>query len=232
MTLRKTAALCASLVVLAAACGDDNTLATTSPTETTSPAATTATTAPPATQPPATTSTTVAPTTAPTTTTTTTAASTTTTTTVPFNGTTATQQGPMNGTPDGRLVDVRVGAHPGFTRVVWEMDGNLGTPLYIVAYEPGPFENMAGPVAAPAGNAFLKVIFTPGIRWDLTDPGNIIRTYLGSELITVNSGSVREVMFLEDFEANMEWIIGLTGQKPFHAFTMENPTRLVIDISD
>jgi len=231
MTFRGVLASLAAFAVLAAACGDDDTALTT-PTTTTAAPATTSTSAPPPTT--ATTSTAAPSTTTTAATTTTTAAPTTTSTTTtavpPFNGTVDPKQGTMSGSPDARLVDVRVGSHPGFTRVVWEMDGSLGTPMYQIGYSNPPFENIGGFTVPLVGATFIHVMFFPGMRYDITDPVDIIQTYLGPETIPVNAGSVTEVVFLEDFEANMEWIIGLTAQKPFHVFTLENPTRLVIDI--
>lgn len=218
-----------ALSLVAAACGDDGTGAITRPPATTlapvdtAAAATTTAPAP---------STTAASTTtaAPATTVTTSAVPT--TTAPPFNGTTAPKESAMAGSPDARLVDVRTGSHPGFTRVVWEMHGSSGTPAYRVGYAPGPFVDIGDSTIPVAGTAFLHVVFFPAMRHDITDPVDIIQTYLGPEVINVGTGSVRQVVFIEDFEANMEWAIGLTGQKAFEVFTLENPTRLVVDIED
>ena len=219
MDTGKALAALIALSLVAAACVDDGTGAVTRPPATTvAPVDTTAaaTTAAPAPSTTAASTTTSAPT----------------TTAPPFNGTTAPKESPMAGSPDARLVDVRTGKHPGFTRVVWEMHGNSGTPAYQVGYAPGPFVDIGGSTVPVAGTAFLHVIFFPAMRHDITDPVDIIQTYLGPEVIDVGVGSVRQVVFIEDFEATMEWAIGLTGQKAFEVFTLENPTRLVIDIED
>jgi len=230
MTARKVLAILAVSALMAAACGDDDVLTSTQP-PTSAPPATVATTdAPPTTPAP----TTQPPTTVTTTTTivTTTSTSTTTTTVPAFTGTTDGKQANMVGSPNGHLIDVLTGKHPGFTRVVWETDGDLGTPMYMVGYANPPFVIIGGFTIPVNGSAFIHVILFPAMRYDITDPSNIFLTYLGSETITVHQGSVQQVVFVEDFEANMEWVIGLTGQKPFNVFTMENPTRLVIDIAD
>ena len=137
----------------------------------------------------------------------------------------------MDGSPDPRLTEVRTGKHDGFTRIVWEMDGSTGTPMFMVGWAYPPFVNIGGFTVPVDGNAFLHVVFFPAMRWDIsgTDP---IQTYFGPERLTIAQGSVREVVFVEDFEANMEWVIGLTAEKPFKVFTLENPTRLVVDIGD
>lgn len=226
----KALAALISLSLVATACGDDDTGMTTQPTAAiTTAAATTTVPAPPPTPAP---TTTAAPTTTVTTTTATTTTVAPTTTAPPFNGDTDPKESAMAGAPSARLVDVRTGVHPGFTRVVWEMDGSNGTPAYQVAYSPGPFVNIGGFVVPVTGTTFLHVIFFPAMRYDITDPNDIIQTYLGPETIDVGTGSVQQVVFIEDFEANMEWAIGLTGQKAFRVFTLENPTRLVIDIAD
>ena len=236
MTARKVLATLAAFALIAAACGDDDTLDSTQSPTTTSPATTATTGAPPPTAATAT-STSLPPATIPPTTATTAAPTTTTTaattTTVPaFSGTVDPKQAAVVGAPAAQLVDVRTGSHPGFTRVVWEMDGTLGTPMYQVGYAPGPFVNIGDVTIPVTGSAFIHVIFFPGMRYNIVDPSDIFLTYLGPETITVNLGSVQQVVFIEDFEANMEWVIGLTGQKPFKVFTLENPTRLVIDIAD
>ena len=236
MNTGKALATLLALSLVVAACGDDDTGETTQPTTattaaTTTTAAATTTTAPAPPPTPAPT-TTAAPTTTITTSTTTTTTAAPTTTAPPFNGNTDPKESPVIGAPDARLVDVRTGSHLGFTRVVWEMDGSTGTPMYQVGYTPGPFVNMGEFTIPVTGTAFLHVIFFPGMRHDITDPNDIIQTYLGPEVINVGVGSVQQVVFIEDFEANMEWAIGLTGQQEFKVFTMENPTRLVIDIED
>jgi hypothetical protein len=138
----------------------------------------------------------------------------------------------MTGNPNGNLIDVRTGAHTGFTRIVWEMDGDQGTPWYTIGYADPPFADVADDVVPVDGDAFLRVVFFPGMRHDISDPSDIVQTYLGPDTIDVGLGSVVQVVFVDDFEANMEWAVGLTGVRPFHVFTLENPTRLVIDIAD
>ena len=164
--------------------------------------------------------------------TTTTAAPTTTTTLPPFPGDLDPKDAPVSGSPNGNLVDVRTGKHPGFTRIVWEMDGATGTPWYQIGFGTPPFVNIGGFEVPVDGSAFLHVFFFPGMRYDISDPVDIVQTYFGPEVIVVGVGSVEEVVFIEDFEATMEWVVGLTAEKPFHVFTLENPTRLVIDIAD
>ena len=232
MIRRSTLTLLLAFTLVVAACGDDDALTTQAPT--TNPPATTATTAAP---PPPSTTTTAAP--APTTTVTTSAPTTTvttlaptTTTTVPFNGTIDSKSGDFAGNPGGLLIDVRTGKHSGFTRVVWELDGATGAPWYQIGYADPPFANVADDQIPVNGNAFIRVVFSPGNRYDLTDPNNIFLVYQGSEAITVNQGSVVQVVFIDDFEATMEWVVGLSAQKPFHVFTLENPVRLVVDIAD
>jgi hypothetical protein len=137
----------------------------------------------------------------------------------------------MKGTPDPRLIDVRWAQREGFTRVVFDFGGDSGTPMYQVGYAPGPFFNIPGDPVPVAGSHFLHVIAFPGMRFDLSG-ADIVQTYNGPLVIDINSNSVVQVVFIEDFEANMEWVIGVNNEKPFHVFTLENPTRLVVDIGD
>jgi hypothetical protein len=159
----------------------------------------------------------------------------TTTTTTAFAGDTGPETGDAGpGILSGTLVDVRwAQREEGFTRVVFDF-GGTAVPAYDVRYAPGPFYQMGDPdaVLVPVdGNAFLQVTMNPARRWDLSvDP--IVQTYLGDDRIILNTASVTEVVFIEDFEAHMIWVIGVTEEKPFAVGTLTEPPRIYIDIAD
>lgn len=172
------------------------------------------------------------PTTVPATTTsqpsTTTTAAPSTTTTVPlppFSGDTTTRSNPtISGSP-GALVDVRIGEHPGFTRVVLEFDGS-GEPWYTVGYTAGISGGGSGEPCLVAGSALIAVDVQPGSAfW-------VEQTYFGPLEINPSFGSVVEVKYCEDFEAALQYGIGVEGMKGFDVFTLQSPQRLVIDIED
>ena len=109
--------------------------------------------------------------------------------------------------------------------------GTDGIPAYNVEYQTLPFYNTAGDPVAVAGTAYLAVRLFPASRVDLSvDPYVIV--YDGPERITVDTGSVAEIVFVDDFEAVMVWAIGLDGRRAFNVGTLTNPPRIYIDIAD
>ena len=208
----------AFVVALAvAACGDDGGLTTTTSAGTTTvPGSTTSDGA-----------TTTAPTTTAATTTTTTAVTTTTSAT-PFPGDTS----PKSGAGDfGLLTGVRIGDHEGFTRIVFDFQGP-SFPNWEFAYVPGEIEGMVEPAGGwVGGTAFLVARFQPSGTADISG-ADVVMTYDGPRRIDVGVGSVVQLLIIEDFEANLWWAIGLTGEKPFTVGTIAGPPRIYVDIAD
>ncbi|HSQ38340.1 MAG TPA: hypothetical protein VLS92_10655 [Acidimicrobiia bacterium] len=191
---------------------------------TTAAASTTLTTAPTTTSDATTTTAAETTTTAATTTT----AVTTTTTTAPFAGDTD----PKSGTGAfGLLTGVRIGDHEGYTRIVFDFQ-EPDFPNWEFAYVPGEIEGMAGPEGGwVEGDAFLVARFQPSSTADLSG-SEVVMTYDGPRRIDVGLGSVVQLLIIEDFEANLWWAIGLTGEKPFSVGTMTGPPRIYVDIAD
>jgi hypothetical protein len=210
-------AVAAVLIIFLVAQNDDGAT-------TTEGASTTGTTAP-------TTTTTAATTTEGATTTlatTTTAVTTTTTTTIPFAGDTA----PKSGTGAfGLLTGVRIGDHEGYTRIVFDFQ-EPSFPNWEFAYVPGEIEGMVEPEGGwVGGTAFLVARFQPSGTADLSGPA-VVMTYDGPRRVDVGSGSVVQLLIIEDFEASLWWAIGLTGEQPFSVGTMAGPPRIYVDIAD
>jgi hypothetical protein len=148
----------------------------------------------------------------------------------PFDGDVATKSNDtVDGNPGPNLTNVRVGDHPedGYVRVVFDLTGN-GTPLYIIGYETGPFVETSGDTVEVAGAAFLVVHISPARRHDI-DSGEL--TYQGEEEFDPGADPIVEIQFIDDFEASMTWVIGLTGEKPFKVQVFQDPLRVVVDIA-
>jgi hypothetical protein len=199
-----------------------------------------------------TTTTTVAPTTSAATTTSTVAITTTseaptTTTTSPATTTTSTSsstsEAPIDptefdtsaktaeatGDPGSALTDIRLGDHTTFTRIVFDFEGD-GTPAYEVGFETGPFSGSGGGTAvSPRGSAFLAIHVFPGLTYDVDDS---TPTYVGPTSFAPGLGAIEEIVFVDDFEADMLWVIGLSGERGFDVSTRVDPQRLVIDIAN
>ena len=210
-------ALAAVLIIFLVARNDDGatTTAAVSTTVTTMPATTTA----------AATTTEGSTTTAGATTTTTEGS---TTTTIPFAGDTAPKSGAG---AFGLLTGVRIGDHDGYTRIVFDFQ-EPSFPNWEFSYVPGEIEGMVEPEGGwVEGDAYLVARFQPSGTADLSGAG-VVMTYDGPRRIDVGNGSVVQLLIIDDFEANLWWAIGLTGEKPFSVGTMAGPPRIYVDIAD
>lgn len=201
------------VVVFTSGDGDGTAVTTTEPTTT---ATTTTTTTAPSTTAPASTSTTVA---------TTTTTTTPTTTTEPFSGDTGVKGTPASSGSPGALTDIRLGEHIGFTRIVLDFEGS-GEHWWEVGYGE-VFGGGSGEPCDPDGPDTLGVMAQPATAfW-------VEQTYFGpTEIEPGFASSVVEILVCDDFEGVLQLAIGVDGEKPFDAFVMQDPLRLVIDVAD
>ena len=131
------------------------------------------------------------------------------------------------GDPGPNLTDVRIGDHESFVRVVFDLTGS-GTPLYIVGYASPPFTATSGDAVPVAGTAFLEVHISPALRYDFD---TLEPTYTGDLVLDPGFAPIEQIVFVDDFETAMLWVIGLTAEKPFTVTVMQDPLRLVVDIA-
>lgn len=145
--------------------------------------------------------------------------------------------GPFTGSPEDPglggswIADVRSAAHPGHDRVVIEFDGDY-VPTYAVGYAvtSGPFHDVPGNVVPVEGEAFLDVWLQGTSGVDMTN--DYTPVYTGPDRVRSDTTVVTEVVEIEDFEANVHWLIGLNTKAPFLVWTTDSPSRLVIDIEN
>ena len=131
------------------------------------------------------------------------------------------------------LVDVRVGAHNGYDRVVFEFDepdpnpaGNGGIPYYQIKTAKPPFtEDPSDLPVEVEGEAFARIVFQGASGYDFD--GNA--TYDGPRRLTPGFGTLTDVVESGDFEATMTWTLGLSRTTCWEIQELSNPTRLVID---
>lgn len=200
-------------VIMLTSDGGDDTAATTAPT-------TTSSTTLPTTTAPTTTTTAASTTTAATT------SSTSTTTTIPFPGDLSTKgTDSITGTP-GALTDIRLGDHDGYTRIVFDFEG-AGEHWWTVGYVPDVVGGGSGESCGVTGVAILGVeVRHASAFW-------VEQTYFGpTEFGPSFASSVVQIKYCDDFEAVLQMAIGVEGERPFRAFTMQDPLRLVIDVAD
>jgi len=125
------------------------------------------------------------------------------------------------------LVDVRVGHHPLFDRVVLELSGEL-LPHVDVTVATGPvIEEGSGREVSVAGDAVLLVELDPAFGYD---PTTWEASYSGPQRIAVTGGVVREVVLVSDFEGRVTWAVGLTHPTSHRIRTASDPTRIAIDL--
>jgi hypothetical protein len=129
------------------------------------------------------------------------------------------------------LTAVRVGRHEGFDRIVFEFLPGA-TPGYRVRYvRPPIIEDPSGRRVRVAGIAFLSIRMEPASGFDLT--GDAGQVYTGPSRITgatAGGDVVEEVVLTGDFEAVLNWVVGLDERAPFRVLRLSGPPRLVIDV--
>ena len=126
------------------------------------------------------------------------------------------------------LTDVRVAGHPCFDRVVFEFR-NPGEPGFEASYVPGPIvmDGSGDPVAVQ-GSTFLQIRMPSATGFDF-ETGT--PSYDGpTEFTPSDTARVREVVRTGDFEALLTWVVGLDEERPFTVTTLQDPTRVVVDI--
>jgi hypothetical protein len=143
---------------------------------------------------------------------------------------------PQTGGQEGvymNLTDVRVGAHNGFDRVVFEFEepdpnpaGNGGIPRYQIKTAKPPFtEDPSDLPIDVEGDAFARIVFQGASGYDFD--GNA--TYEGPRVLTPGFGTLAQIVEGGDFEATMTWILGLSRPTCWQISELHNPERLVID---
>jgi hypothetical protein len=123
-------------------------------------------------------------------------------------------------------VDVRVGAHPesgGWDRIVFEFKDVR--PAGLIEYRDDVAGCGSGNAVTLPGDAILSVRFDATNAHDESGQLTIDATEVnGPGNIILKSVSTC------DFEAVVEWAIGLKGMKNYKVALLENPTRVVIDV--
>lgn len=121
------------------------------------------------------------------------------------------------------LVAIRSAQHVGFDRVVFEFDGPVPANRD-VSFVPEITADPSGNPVPMFGAALLGVTFSFATAHDAA-------AFLTPERVTCGLPNVIQVVRSGDFEAVLSFGIGLARQRPFTVFTLNNPSRVVIDIT-
>jgi hypothetical protein len=141
-----------------------------------------------------------------------------------FPASTEPQTAEPTGDWDLQLEDVRMGEHDGFDRVVLEFSGTA-VPGWGVAWSEKAVAEGTGEVVQLDGDRVLS-ISASGTA--MPEPGSYeVPRRLGP------SGDVAEVQVDGWFEGYTQVFAGIEGdERPFRVFSLADPPRLVVDVSD
>ena len=124
--------------------------------------------------------------------------------------------------------DIRIGAHPGFDRVVFDVGGR-GVPGWNVRYVDEATSQGSGKHIDLPGAAVLEVDIT-GAAYP-SDSG--VKEYSGpNPLSSPGTPVVTQVAFDGTFEGTTEAFIGTRARAPFRVYRLDNPTRIVVEVAD
>ena len=123
------------------------------------------------------------------------------------------------------LKDVRSAKHANFDRVVFEFEG-AQLPNYRIEYIDKPVRACgSGDVVPFQGDAWLSVLFTgANAHTEAGEPTIKDRTR------SPNLTNVKDLKLICDFEAEVEWVLGVSSPNKYRLLELKNPTRLVVDI--
>ena len=115
-----------------------------------------------------------------------------------------------------------VSGPPLYDRIVFEFDG---VPSYSIYYESGtPTACGSGETVRMAASNFLIIQFSPAQAH--TDEGAPTIKERDSLLQLTH---LKHLKLTCDFEAELAWAAGLAEKRPFRAYELDSPPRLVID---
>lgn len=144
----------------------------------------------------------------------------------PFVANTEPDTGEATGGSPGTLVDLRVGAHGGFDRVVLELNGP-GLPGWNVRYVDEAVGDASGLTVDVEGDAILEVTLFP-----VAYPEDATGFYDGPDTVSVaGTEVVTEAVFSSLFEGYLQAFVGVDGgQHPFRAYSLTDPARIVVEV--
>jgi hypothetical protein len=125
------------------------------------------------------------------------------------------------------LVNVTIDEHPTYDRIRFEFSG--GVPGFRVEYvEPPIHADPSDLLVEVAGGAFIRVRMEPAAGHDPMTGGD---TYTGPLELAPGLVTLLEAERIGDFEAVLQWVIGVSEKADFRVQTLEAPFELVIDIA-
>ncbi|MFI2366233.1 hypothetical protein [Promicromonospora sp. NPDC019610] len=126
------------------------------------------------------------------------------------------------------VTDVRVAAHDGYDRVVFDLDGTgSGTPGWRVEYVDQASDDGSGDAVTVDGDAILRV----SLSGTATPMDSGVDEFSGDRIEPDGTESVEEIVYRYWFEGYTTAFIGVDdGERPFRVFLLEDPMRVVVDV--
>ena len=123
------------------------------------------------------------------------------------------------------LKEVRTGRHENFDRVVFEFAG-AGVPGYHIEYVDKPARACgSGEPVQVAGNGLLAIQLKPAHAH--TEAGEVT---IRDRQRVLNLPVIKEMKLICDFEADVQWVLGLSSPNRYRVLELSKPARLVVDI--
>lgn len=127
--------------------------------------------------------------------------------------------------PIANIVDVRVGTHEGYDRLVFEFD--QGTPEFTLDRAEPPFtEDASGAPLEVKGESFIGLVMRGGTKQ--TETGE--SSYDGPTEFDTGFPMLVHAVEAGDFERQSTWYLGLAADACVRVLLLDEPPRLVIDL--
>jgi hypothetical protein len=124
------------------------------------------------------------------------------------------------------LKAVRTGKHESFDRVVFEFEGDT-VPGYHIEHVDHPVRDCGqGAVVPISGDGFLLIRMQPSNAHTEAGEASVQKRQQSPNLPVL-----KELKLICDFEADVQWILGLASPNRYRVLELTNPSRLVVDVA-
>jgi len=130
--------------------------------------------------------------------------------------------------PAPLVLDMRLGRHSTYDRVVIDLSGPLTG--YRVGYGDRLTYDGSGAPVPLSGKAFLGISLFPANAHAFVDE-HALNVYSGPRLTRPGMPTVKGVAMTGDYEAVVSFGLALDHKAGFRVFTLTSPSRLVVDIA-
>ena len=132
---------------------------------------------------------------------------------------------PQQAPPSAYVSDVRTGTHAGYDRITITFTDGLPGSISLKPQNSATFASGGG----QGGN--ITIAGQVGILVTMSSADEHT-SYTGPTDFKAGYAVLAEARQIQDFEGYMQWALGLKSTACYRAFTLANPTRLVIDIQN